>query len=278
MSRKVSIVIPCYNDFKHVERAVNCARSQTYSNKEIIVIDDGSNSKTKELLINLKPQIDDLIIQKNMGVVASRNTAISKAKGDYILTLDSDDYFEPEFLKKAVSILELNEKVGMVTCWVSLKNFNGEEIKVSKPSGGIAAEGVFYNNAPGCLLYRKLCWEEVGGYDKNLWMGNEDWEFNIAVTKRGWGIEVLPEVLFNCQQKEKSRNSTAKNYQKQIREYTFKKHQDVLANNMEATIDFFLKEIELKELQIKKLKNTREYLYGRSILAPLRKIKTFFFK
>ncbi len=276
MSKKVSIVIPCFNDFQYIERAVNSARSQTYPHKEIIVIDDGSNTKTKELLINMKPHIDKLITQENMGVVASRNTAISKAKGDYILTLDSDDYFEPDFLEKAVSILDLNKKVGMVTCWVSLKNHKGEEINISKPSGGGAIQGIFYNNAPGCLLYRKLCWEEVEGYDKNLWMGNEDWEFNISVTKKGWGIEVIPEVLFNCQQKEVSRNLTAKRYQNQIRKYTFKKHQDLLVRDMDNTIDYFLREIDHKEKQIAKLKDSKNYRFGKILLVPIRKIKTFF--
>ncbi len=276
MKRKVSIVIPCYNDFKYIERAVNSARSQTYANKEIIVIDDGSNSKTKEILIDLKPHIDNLITQENKGVVAARNKAIKHADGKYILTLDSDDYFEPQFLEKAVEILEKKEKTGMVTSWISLKNIKGEEWKMTKPSGSKATKGIFHNNAPGSLLFRKQCWEEVGGYDKNLWMGNEDWEFNLAVTKKGWAIDVIPEVLFNYQQKKSSRNSTAKNYQKEIRQYTFKKHHDLLVNDMGATIDFFLNEIELKEIQIAKLKKSKDQLYGKAILTPFRKIKALF--
>lgn len=273
MIPKVSIIIPCYNDVQYISRAVKSALGQTYSNTEIIVIDDGSDEETKRILKKIEPSIDKLITQENTGVVMARNRAIHDAKGEYILTLDSDDFFEPSFLEKGVAILDQKEKVGMVTCWVAIRDDQWEKIKVAKPSGSDASRGIFYNSATGSILFRKLCWVEVDGYDENLWMGNEDWEFNIAITKNGWRIEVIPEVLFNYQQKKKSRNSTAKGYQKQIREYTFKKHQDLLVQNIENSIDYFLEEIDLRERQIAKLKNSKDYEVGKSFLAPFRKIK-----
>jgi glycosyltransferase involved in cell wall biosynthesis len=67
MSRLVSIIIPCYNDAVYISDAVQSAFNQTYPNKEIIVVDDGSNQKTKEKLKNLRPKIDVLITQENQG-------------------------------------------------------------------------------------------------------------------------------------------------------------------------------------------------------------------
>ncbi len=93
----VSIIIPCYNDEQYIEQCVNSALNQTYSNIEVIVVDDGSNRKTKTVLKKLEPNITTLITQNNQGQSTARNVGIRYAKGNYILVLDSDDYFEPTF-------------------------------------------------------------------------------------------------------------------------------------------------------------------------------------
>lgn len=272
----VSIIIPCYNDYKYIESAVQSALNQTYSDKEIIVIDDGSDARTKEILKKIAPKLDKLITHNNQGVVAARNNAIETAKGDYILTLDSDDNFEPQFLEKAISILEEQENVGIVTSWVSIINEQGEPTGMFKPSGAPASEAIFRNNAPGSILFRKVCWQENGGYDPEMANGNEDWEFNISVCKNGWDIFVIPEILFNYRQKKSSRNKSALIYRKQIRQYAFRKHSDLLIHNFDKTIDFFLNEIDKKEKENIKIKNSSSFQLGELLLKPVRWLKSYF--
>ena len=267
----VSIIIPCYNDFLYIEQAVQSAIDQTYSQKEIIVIDDGSDQQTKAVLSKIKPKIDLLITQKNLGVIEARNNAISRAKGQYILTLDSDDYYEPTFLEKAVEILDNNKEVGMVTCWLTIRDAKGTRIRVDKPTGASAFEALFHNNAPATLLYRKKCWEEVSGYDSKLINGYEDWEFNISVGKRGWEITVIPEALYNFRKKPNSRNTKAKNFYKDIRRYTYKKHEDLLIENMDKTMDNFFAIIEAKQNEIDKLRGSRTYKFWKSYIKPFRR-------
>lgn len=257
--KKTSIVIPCYNHAAYIEDAVNSAVSQTYFNKEIIVIDDGSNDETKKVLKRLEPKIDILITQENQGVVAARNNAIQKASGEYILTLDADDYFENSFLEKAVKILDNQAGTGMVTCWASILNEKGEQTRVSKPTGTDAFAGLFRNNASASLLFRKRSWEEVNGYDKKMNKGFEDWEFTIAVGKKGWSIFVIPEILFNYRNIPNSRNKMARTNYPKLRAYVYKKHKDLLTKNIETTIDLFLEEIESKNIQIKQLRTSRSY-------------------
>jgi hypothetical protein len=276
MSPKVSIIIPCYNDYKYIESAVQSALDQTYSNKEIIVIDDGSDLRTKEILKRIAPKIDKLITQDNQGVVVARNNAIKAAIGEYILTLDSDDHFEPQFLDKAIPILKSQKNVGIVTSWVSIINEQGEPIRMFKPSGAPAPAAIFRNNAPGSILFRKICWQEIGGYDPEMANGNEDWEFNVSVCKKEWDIYVIPEILFNYRQKKSSRNKTALIYRKQIRYYAFNKHSDLLIQNFDKTIDFFLNEIENKEKESMKIKNSNSYKLGELLLKPLRWLKSYF--
>lgn len=278
MSKKVSIIIPCYNDVLYISRSIQSALNQTYINKELIVIDDGSNLETKAVLETLRTDIDKLITQENLGVVDARNRGIREAEGEYILTLDSDDFFESTFLEKACAVLDKNSEVGMVTCWINIIDEEVEKLTISKPSGATAQKAIFYNNAPGSLLFRKKCWEEVGGYDPLFKNGNEDWEFNVAVTKKGWKIQVIPETLFNYCLKQNSRNTNAVKYRKKTRLNAFNKHKDLLRDDIDKTIDFFLTEIEVKENENSKLKNSLSYRLGEFVFKPLRWIKSTFSK
>lgn len=271
--KKVSIIIPCYNHASFIEKAVDSARSQTYGNKEIIVIDDGSNKETKAVLKKLDSKIDHLITQENKGVVAARNIGIQKATGEYILTLDADDYFEPEFLKKAVEILDTEEMVGMVTCWACVEKPSGEKTMQVKPTGANAFEGLFKFNASASLLFRKRCWKEVGGYDSRMKLGYEDWEFAIAIGKKGWQIKVIPEVLFHFVRIPGSRNIQAKAHYQEIRKYVYIKHQDLLINNFEKTLEYFFAESQSLQHQIKELRNSRSYKNWRFVQRVKARLK-----
>ena len=274
--KKVSVIIPCYNDVQFIEQAVDSAREQTFPDQEIIVIDDGSNMATKKVLQRLEPKIDLLIVQENSGVIKARNTGIEASSGTNILTLDSDDFFEPEFLTKAVKILDENPDVGMVTCWTRILNSQGNKLGVIKYSGAPAEEAIFCNNASGCSLFRKKCWKEVGGYDENLKNGDEDWEFNVSVTKKGWRVHVIEEELFNYRKTENSRHGNAAKFRRKTREYAFTKHKDLLIENFDKTLNFFLDEIESKEKSIQNLQKSKPYQIGTFLVKPMRLLKSTF--
>ena len=94
---KVSVIIPTYNRSKFVTKAINSVLAQTFTDYEIIVIDDGSNDNTKEVLCSYDAKIK-YIYQNNSGVSAARNAGIKKAKGKWIAFLDSDDEWTSEYL------------------------------------------------------------------------------------------------------------------------------------------------------------------------------------
>ena len=99
----VSVIIPTYNRVGTVLRSINSARAQTYTNIEIIVVDDGSTDGTKEVLkdvANIK-----YIYKPNGGQAGARNLGLQNAGGDIIASLDSDDMWYPEFLETCVTKL-----------------------------------------------------------------------------------------------------------------------------------------------------------------------------
>lgn len=104
---KFSIIVPVYNVEKYLTDCLESIFNQTYKNYEVIIINDGSKDKSREILDKYKTKKNIKIIdQKNQGLSVARNNALSYVTGDYILFLDSDDYLE----QNALEILENNIK------------------------------------------------------------------------------------------------------------------------------------------------------------------------
>lgn len=274
----ISIVIPCYNDALYIEESVNSAINQTYPNTEIIIVDDGSNLETKKVLNTLKEKVDVIITQNNQGVCVARNNGIKKAKGDYILVLDSDDFFEAKFLEVAYNVIKNNKEIGLVTCFANIIDETGTHLYISKPTGAGVDEVIYKNNAMGSCFFTREVWLKVGGYDIKMKNGYEDWEFNISVAKLGYKVKVIQEILFNYRYKSVSRNTEAINYQKEIRKYVFKKHKDIAIRNYEKTIDFFLNEIEINKNEVLRYKKSKSFKIGHFIVLNLNRLKTVFNK
>lgn len=102
MAKKISIIIPVFNSSKYLKKCLDSIKRQEFSNWEAICIDDGSTDDSYSILMEYK-QNDDrfkLFQQKNAGQSVARNFALTKATGDYISFVDSDDYIEPNFLQQ----------------------------------------------------------------------------------------------------------------------------------------------------------------------------------
>lgn len=98
---KFSIIIPVYNSEKYLNRCIESVLKQTYNNFEIIIINDGSTDNSKKFLKKYEPNKKiKIITQANHGVSYSRNIGIKESTGDYILFLDSDDFYEKHILEK----------------------------------------------------------------------------------------------------------------------------------------------------------------------------------
>jgi glycosyltransferase involved in cell wall biosynthesis len=112
----ISVIIPAYNAEKFIHETLQSVLNQTYTNFEIIVLNDGSTDKTKEIVE--KFQLSDsrikLINKVNTGVSDTRNLGMQKANGKYIALLDADDVWLPDNLEKKISVLEKNPEIHFV--------------------------------------------------------------------------------------------------------------------------------------------------------------------
>jgi glycosyltransferase involved in cell wall biosynthesis len=268
----LSIIIPCFNDIKTIERAVESALNQTYGCKEVIVVDDGSNFETKKVLDSFKSSIDSLIVQENKGPAAARNVGIEKADGKYIMVLDADDYFEPDFAEKAIQVLNNNSNIKLVTCYG--KWFESQkDYKIHKPHGGDISTFMYECGAFGSSLFYRKDWKNVNGYDEEMKMGFEDWEFYIRLLKSGGKTHVIPEILFHYRKTENSRNSLANKKKYKIWEYIYLKHRELYIQDYNNLIRRFTSLLQQQQDQNNIIKNKPDFRLGYYLLLPLRKFK-----
>ena len=132
----VSVVIPAYNAQTTIEETVRSVIKQTHRSLEILIVDDGSTDKTAEIVRHMIEQDSRirLLQQKNQGVAAARNLAISQAKGDLIAVLDADDTWHPEKLARQIERLQqAGAKTGLVYCWFHVVDENGQEVSPANP-------------------------------------------------------------------------------------------------------------------------------------------------
>ena len=280
MNKFVSIIIPCYKQAHFLNEALQSVLNQTYKNWECIIVNDGSPDDT-EIIAKQWCEKDErfsYLFKKNGGLSSARNAGIKKSKGEYILPLDSDDIIDSEFLSKLVPYLNKNNSLAIVTCYS--KFFTGKISNVVhelKPKGDTYRNFLFENSLIATSLYRKKCWDKVGGYDENMKNGFEDWEFWIAITKSGLKYKVVEEFLFYYRKSKKSMLiDTLQNHRLSNIEYVFEKHKDIYIKHFDNTKSYMFFLINLYRNSEMKIKSSLEYKIAKTISKPFRFFKKIF--
>ena len=223
--KKVTVVIPCYNDGKYIEESIQSVLNQTYSNIEIIVVDDGSTDFfTKKVLSEQSWERTKVIYSTNKGPAAARNLGIEQGSGTYILPLDADDYIAPTYIAKAVQALEEDENRGIVYCRAAFfDKQRGEWDLPPYTLRRMLVDNVIFVTA----LFRKQDWITVGGFDAHIKGGMEDYDFWLSLIELGREVYQLQEVLFYYRKKKESRTTLFHQEREavgQTYQYIYEKH------------------------------------------------------
>ena len=193
---KVSVVIPTYNRARYICRAINSVLSQTFTDYEIIIVDDGSTDNTKKILAQYGNRIVYLA-QSNQGISASRNRGIAVARGKYIAFLDSDDEWLPEKLAIQVDMLEKNEKLGLVCSRMLILDGDGKQrgYKPEERTGKNFKELIEIGGdlPTSTVITRKDCFDKMGVFDEAL-PPMEDFEMWVRIASK-YDIYMLPEKV-----------------------------------------------------------------------------------
>ena len=130
---RITVLMPVYNGEAFVEEAIKSILDQTFSDFELLVVNDGSTDRSLEILQSIHdPRIRVLNNPRNLGLIATLNKGLDLARGEYIARMDCDDVSHPTRLKKQFRFLEDNPDIGMVGSWFE-KEMTNETIVVRTP-------------------------------------------------------------------------------------------------------------------------------------------------
>jgi glycosyltransferase involved in cell wall biosynthesis len=195
----VSVVGTVYNGEPYVERAIPGILAQTFEDFEYILVDDGSQDRTPEILRELASRDPRVRIFSpgRLGVAAAANYGIARAKGEYIARQDFDDRSYPDRLRLQVALLDAHPEVGVVGGYYVLVDENRGERYVRMPptehSALLSAMARYIPFANTVVTFRRRVWIEAGGYPEVADL--EDLRFWIKVGKLGWRFANVPEVV-----------------------------------------------------------------------------------
>ena len=157
----VSVIITSYNYARYIERAIRSALNQSMPavTFEVIVVDDCSTDESDFILENYKDEIRMVKMEKNSGLSAARNAGIKKAKGQFVVFLDADDYIQADLIKVLSVFLTENNRLDAVAVDYYLVNEFGDHI-----------EWVNSNEKPiACgIMFRKDLLFDIGLYDESF--------------------------------------------------------------------------------------------------------------
>lgn len=231
--KKVSVIMPCFNDGKYIKESIDCVENQTYKNIELIIINDGSTDlETIRILDTIQNKNIKIINTNKIGPSGARNEGIKYSTGEYILPLDSDDLIDYTYISKAVEIMEKNNNIGIVYCKASF--FGEKEGDWDLPEYSInkmLINNIIFVSA----LFRKDDWQKVGGFDTSFLHGLEDYDFWMSILELGRDVEKIQEVLFRYRIKEISRHKSFENDIKNMKktyEKIYFKHKKLYLDNI----------------------------------------------
>ena len=206
MSR-VSVIIPAYNAAATVAATVDSVLGQTFSDFEIICVDDGSTDRTKAILSGYSAKYPDrmrLADQPNNGPAAARNHGARLSSGEYLAFLDADDIWMPNFLERTVAALDADPALALVYCNASLADSEGVDL-----GAALIGQGVDHAPSlnelltqlwpimPSAALVRRTAYDNGHGYRDELRGASfrfEDVDFWIRMREQG-PFKFIPEEL-----------------------------------------------------------------------------------
>jgi glycosyltransferase involved in cell wall biosynthesis len=197
---RVSVIIPAYNAAAWVTRAVDSVLAQTFTDREILVVDDGSIDATCQVLTSAYGSRIRLLTQANAGPAAARNLGLAEAAGQYVAFLDADDYWRPEKLARQVELLDSHPEIGFCSTATELVDMEGRYVG-DWPCGPADApmpdilfmQGTVISGSTSGVLARRRLVREAGGFDAAL-RGFEDPDLWIRLAART-AYRCIPEAL-----------------------------------------------------------------------------------
>lgn len=185
---KISVIIPAYNSEKTISHTIQSVLNQTFTDLELIVINDGSQDSTLKIVTQIKDPRIKVFSYSNAGGNISRNRGLQRAVGEFVSFLDADDLWTPDKLQSQLKALQENATAKVAYSWTDYINTNGEFILSGKRVNvnGNVYENLLLNNflenGSNPLICRKSL-IKLGGFDESL-SAAQDWDMWLRLASK----------------------------------------------------------------------------------------------
>jgi glycosyltransferase involved in cell wall biosynthesis len=230
---RFSVIVPTYKRTDKLERALESIASQTYSDFELIVVDDNPEQefrdKVEEIVGDLNSDFEVKLVVNDdgQGVSSARNLGIENASSDYIAFLDDDDEWKPEKLEKEAEAFQQNNYDAVYSAIEMYRD--GEVQDIVRKEEKIGLEQILERDkigSPSKVSVKKEVLEEVNGFDEDIPSG-EDWDLWIRLIENGAEFGYINEPLVRYHQSDDSKSSQV-DVATEGREKITEKHSELL--------------------------------------------------
>lgn len=200
-SELLSVIIPSYNHEKYISEAIKSVLNQTYSNLELIVIDDGSKDNSVEIIKAFHDDRIKLVCQKNQGAHNAINNGLKMASGNYIAILNSDDIYEENRFEIMINEMHRNPQVGFLCSYIQIIDSEGNNLAIKEgwknmepwnvphPEVSYQVTEDFklnlimsnFTSTTSNFLFKKEIYDKIGGM-RNLHFAH-DWDFALRAAE-----------------------------------------------------------------------------------------------
>ncbi|MEH2023499.1 glycosyltransferase [Nostoc sp.] len=252
---KISVIIPAYNSENTIKHTIQSVLNQTFSDLELIVINDGSQDSTLEVVTQIQDSRIKVFSYSNAGGNVSRNRGLHRAVGEFVSFLDADDLWTPDKLQSQLKALQENVTAKVAYSWTDYINANGQFILSGKRIN--VNENVyeklllnnFLENGSNPLICRKAL-ITLGGFDESL-NAAQDWDMWLRLASK-FNFICVPsvQILYRI-----SANSVSSNLVRQekaclqVLERAYKERPSTLKHGWNISLANLYKYLTCKALQ-----------------------------
>ena len=197
----ISVIIPAYNAEKTIQETVQSVLNQTFTDFELLIVDDGSQDATLDIIKRISDPRIQVSSYPNAGANISRNRGLAQAAGEYVSFLDADDLWTPDKLEAQLNALQTNTQAAVAYSWTDCIDESGQ---FSRHGGSVTVNGNvlaelliinFLSNGSNALI-RKQAIAELGGFDESL-SACQDWDMWLRLAAKYEFVGVpYPHILY----------------------------------------------------------------------------------
>ncbi|NEP13054.1 MAG: glycosyltransferase [Symploca sp. SIO2C1] len=184
----ISVIIPAYNAEATIKETIDSVLNQTFTDFELIVVNDGSQDSTLEIVSSISDPRIRVFSYPNAGVSAARNRGLSEARGEYVSFIDADDLWTPDKLEAQLAVLQANLQAGVAYSWTDWIDESGQFLRSGshmKLSGNVHSQLLLrdFVGSGSNPLIRSQSLTEVGGFNESL-KPAADWDMWLRLAEK----------------------------------------------------------------------------------------------